>query len=79
MSDPLIERLAALPLAEPEAARAERTRVVCRARLAARRPGACAPSEHRVGPGLWRPAILVIGALYVVEAMAMALAIYERH
>lgn len=76
MSDPLMARLAALPLAEPDAARAERTRVRCRAGLSARTPAAKATSGVRAVPGLWRPAVALIGAFYMVEALALALRLY---
>lgn len=77
MSDPLMERLAGLPGAEPETGRTLRTRAQCRARLAAHAAPAAASTEPRVGHGLWRPAIAVLGVLYMIEALMLALRVYR--
>lgn len=75
MSDPLMDRLASLPDAPPDAVRSARTRALCRARVSVRAAAAPA-SESHAAHGLWRPAIAVLGVLYMIEAMVMALRIY---
>lgn len=76
MSDPLMERLAALPLGEPDAVRAARTRARCRAQLSAHPAAADSASGGRVSHALWRPALAVVGAFYMAEALALALRVY---
>lgn len=75
MSDPVMDRLAALPEAAPDAARAARTRAQCRACLRAHAVRAVASTEPRAD-GLWRPAITALGVLYMIEALMLALGAY---
>lgn len=80
MSDPLIRLLAELPLAEPDPARAERTRMGCRALLARRASRASAasrdPSSGRRTVQLWQLLIAVLGVAYLTEVIVQALSVY---
>ena len=79
MPEPLIRLLAELPPAEPDAARAERTRPRCRARFqrrarrAARRPW---PARAAGRAQLWQPLIAVLGVVYLTEALVQAIRFY---
>jgi len=77
MSDPLT-RLADLPSAEPDPARAERIRARCRARLARQAPRAPAPRRAPGGAAipLWQPLIVVLGVGYMAEVILEALRVY---
>ena len=79
MSDPLTRLLAELPLAEPDPARAERTRMGCRAllaRRASRAPASRGPaSGHRVVQ-IWPLLIAVLGLAYLTEVIVQALSAY---
>jgi len=79
MADPLIRRLAELPMAVPDPARAERLRHRCRATLtsSARR----APSVPLTAPGrviamLWPPVVAGLGVVYLAAVILVALAVY---
>lgn len=74
MSDPVMDRLAALASAAPDRARADRTRIRCRAAMTTRAPKPLAPPA-RVRR-LWQPALVLLGLLYVVEALVVALQVY---
>ena len=79
MSEPLIRLLAELPPAEPDPARAERTRMRCRARLARQAPRAPAAVEPaaRHGTGhVWQPLIALLGAAYLTEVIVLAVRLY---
>jgi hypothetical protein len=75
MSDPLIRRLAELPPAEPDVARAEHIRTRCHARLARRSLVASTPPAGRMAP-VWQSAIAVLGFVYLTEVIRFALAVY---
>lgn len=75
MSDPLMDRLAALPMVEPDARRAAATAAQCRARLAARAPSALTV-EARVRDRLWRSAAAALGLAYLIQALGLALRVY---
>jgi hypothetical protein len=80
MSEPLIRLLAELPAAEPDAARSERMRMRCRARLARQAARASAsPVAGARGSGtvqIWQPLIVVLGVAYLTEVIAQALRLY---
>jgi hypothetical protein len=74
MSEPLIRLLAELPSAEPDAARSERTRVRCQARLARRAPR---PSFSGMKPAqIWQPLIALLGVAYLTEVIGQVLRFY---
>ncbi len=74
MSDPVMRLLAALPTAEPEAKRAERIRNLCRKRLVAHAPRT-SRSTTTLTP-LWRLAVSVLGAAYLIDAIIEAVRVY---
>ena len=78
MSEPMIRLLADLPRADPDPARAERTRVRCRTRLAGlpRAATSSAPSPRRRKAQVWQPLIAVLGVAYFAEAIVQALRAY---
>ena len=79
MSDPLTRLLAELPLAEPDPARAERTRMGCRALLARQASRASAspgPSSGRGTVQVWQLLIAVLGVAYLTEVIVQALSVY---
>ena len=79
MPDPLTRLLAELPLAEPDPARAERTRMGCRALLARQTPRASAsrgPSSSRRTVQAWQLLIAVLGVAYLTEVIVQALSVY---
>jgi len=76
MSDPLT-RLAELPSAEPDSARAERIRVRCRTRLGQRAPRAPASrARGGVAVRVWQTVIVVLGVGYMTEVVVQALRVY---
>jgi hypothetical protein len=86
MNDPLLRRLERLPLAEPDAARAERTRARCQAALARRHPPSCAgaagdpgrqPKPRSIIPRLWEPALAGLCLVYLTEVVRHALYLYR--
>lgn len=76
MADPVMDRLAELPMAEPDAVRSQRTRDLCRATLARRAPSAMAAGQRRRRPALWPQAVTVLGALYLLQALVLAFRVY---
>jgi hypothetical protein len=81
MPEPLIRLLAELPPAEPDPARAERTRARCRARLARQAPRASTspvPGSRGRTVQLWQPLIAVLGVAYLTEAIIEAVRLYGR-
>ena len=78
MSEPMIRLLACLPRADPDPARAERTRVRCRTRLAGVPPAApsSAPGTRGTKARLWQPLVAVLGLAYFAEAIVQALRAY---
>jgi hypothetical protein len=73
MSDPLVRMLAALPSADPNAARADRLRARCRATLARQR----LPRTRRRGPNrFWGPLAASVGGIYLIEVMRSVLDVY---
>ena len=79
MSDPLNRLLADLPLAEPDPARAERTRMGCRALLARQASRAAAsrrPSSSPRTVQMWQLMIAVLGVAYLTEVIVQALSVY---
>lgn len=75
MSDPVIERLASLPGADPDAERSARTLARCATRLSSRRPSRPVTSPRPQGR-LWAPALAVVGVIYIVEAFVQAFRVY---
>ena len=75
MSDPLMHTLAKLPTAEPEAARAERIKIKCRARLARQAPRAVEPRMKSAY--VWQPLIAVTAVAYLVGAVVEAVRVYR--
>ncbi len=78
MSEPLT-RLAALPPAKLDAARAERIRVHCRTRLARQTPRVSDRPGVRPRGGrapIWQPVVLVLAVGYMTEAIIQALRVY---
>jgi hypothetical protein len=81
MSDPLNRLLADLPLAEPDPARTERTRMGCRtllARQASRAAVSRGPSSGRRTVQVWQLLIAVLGVAYLTEVIVLALGVYGR-
>ena len=78
MSEPMINLLRDLPGADPDPVRAERTRLRCRARLAARPRASTssAPGPRGKKALLWQPLIAVLGVAYLAEAFVQALRAY---
>ena len=79
MPEPLIRLLAELPPAEPDPARAERTRMRCRTRLAQQAPRALAAAEPDAPRGtghVWQPLIALLGAAYLTEVILLAVRLY---
>jgi hypothetical protein len=79
MSEPLIRLLAELPPAEPDPARGERIRMICRARLArqARRQSTLrAPVRRGRAVPIWQPLLAVLGVVYLTEVIVQALRVY---
>jgi hypothetical protein len=80
MSDPLMRRLAELPLAVPDAARADRLRHRCRATLtqsARRAPPLPLTVARRVIAMLWPPVVAGLGVVYLATVILVALAVYS--
>ena len=79
MSDPLIRRLAELPLAVPDSARADRLRHRCRATLT-QSVGGAPPVPlivpRRVLAMLWPPLVAGLGVVYLAAVILVALAVY---
>jgi hypothetical protein len=78
MSEPMIRLLADLPRADPDPARAERTRIRCRTRLAGlpRASTSRAPGPRGRKAQLWQPLIAVLGVAYLAAAIVQALRAY---
>jgi hypothetical protein len=78
MSEPMIRLLADLAGAEPDPARAERTRARCRTRLASLRRATTsrASGKHGGKARLWQPLIAVMGVAYFAAAIVQALRVY---
>jgi hypothetical protein len=79
MADPLIRRLAELPMAVPDRARAERLRHRCRATLtqsARRAPSVALTAPRRVIAMLWPPVVAGLGVVYLAAVILVALAVY---
>jgi hypothetical protein len=74
MSDTLMQRLAELATAEPDAARAARVRARCRTRLARRAPRR--PGSSSALATIWKPAIAILGVAYLIGAIVEATRIY---
>jgi hypothetical protein len=70
----MIRLLSQLPSADPNAARAERIRKRCRARLVRR---AAPPREVGTTPRLWQPLLMTLAAAYLTEAVLQALRLYR--
>jgi hypothetical protein len=78
MSEPLT-RLADLPSAEPDSARAERIRVRCRTRLGRQAQRASASRGAASGGGtvpIWQPLMVILGVGYMTEVVIQALRVY---
>ena len=78
MSDWLIRRLAELPMAVPNPARAKRLRQRCRATLtqSARRAPSVPLTAPRVIAMLWPPVVAGLGVLYLAGVILVALEVY---
>ena len=78
MSEPMMTLLRDLPGADPDPARAERTRLRCCARLAARPRASTssAPGPRGRKGLLWQPLIAVLSVAYLTEALVEALRAY---
>lgn len=73
MSDRILEMLADLPDAQPNARRADRLKLRCHAALA--RPQR-APRRRRVGARFWEPAMAGLAVAYLTEVVRQALRFY---
>ena len=74
MPDTLIQLLAKLPTAEPDAGRSERIKMCCRVRLARQ---AARTSASRIRPAnIWPPLVVLLGVAYLIEAIVQALGLY---
>jgi len=78
MPVPMMRLLADLPRADPDPARAERTRIRCRTRLAGqpRASTSSAPGPPGRKAQLWQPLVAVLGVAYLAEAIVQALRAY---
>lgn len=79
MSDPLIRRLAELPMAVPDAARTARRRHRCRTMLtqsAGPATSARLAAPRRVVAMLWPPVVAGLGLAYLTAVILVALAVY---
>ena len=79
MPEQLIQLLADLPLAESDPARADRIKVVCRARLARRAAHASAldnPAPRRTTTQVWLPLTVVLAVAYLSQAVVQALRVF---
>jgi len=79
MSDSLIRLLGDLPMAAPDAARTERTRMRCRARLtqqAERARGSRRSAWSRHGATVWQLLIAGLGVAYLTAVIVQALSVY---
>ncbi len=79
MADPLIRRLAELPIAVPDPARAERLRHRCRATLmqsARRAPSVPLTAPRRLIAMLWPPVVAGLGVVYLAAVILVAVALY---
>jgi hypothetical protein len=80
MSEPLIRLLAELPVAQPDAARAERIRMRCRTQVARQAPRASAKralTPRGSTAQVWAPLIAVLGLAYLIEVIVQALSVYS--
>ena len=78
MSEPLT-RLAELPSAEPDPARAQRVKLRCRTRLGQQAPRASASRGIDPGGGtgrIWQPVVVLLGVGYLTEVVIQALRVY---
>ena len=75
MCEPLIRLMAELPPVEPDPARAARTRIRCRARLARQAPRA--PASRLRTEKVWQPMIALLGAAYLTEVIVQAVLLYS--
>ena len=78
MSDALMRRLEALPVAEPDSTRTEHIRKRCHAQLERRaRRGAPshAPPVRRRPLPIWQSFVAVLGLVYLAEVIRFALAV----
>ena len=78
MSEPMMRLLADLPAADPDPARAERTRLRGRARFARvqRASGTTAPGPRGRTVLLWQPLIAVLSVAYFAAAVVQAFRAY---
>jgi hypothetical protein len=74
MTDSLVKMLAHLPQAEPNQARAARTRARCHSVLNRRRPRRSPRSN--VGPHFWAALVAGLGSVYLMETIHQALRLY---
>ena len=75
MSEPLMQLLAKLPAAELEPERAERIRKSCQARLV--RQAARGSGWTITLTPVWRLAVSVLGAAYLIGAIVEAVRVYS--
>ena len=78
MSERMIRLLADLPRADPDPARAERTRERCRTRVAGLPGESTLTSRRRRGRSvhLWQPLIASLAIAYLADAIVEALRAY---
>ena len=78
MNEPMMRLLRDLPSAEPDPTRSERTKILCRARFAARTSASTADARRRrpKQTHVWEPLLAVVAFAYMAEAVAQALRTY---
>ncbi len=82
MSEPLTRLLTELPMAEPDATRAERTRMKCREVLAREAARASASRDHASlsrSVQVWQLLMAVLGVAYLAEFIVQAFGVYGAH
>jgi hypothetical protein len=77
MNETMMRLLRDLPSAEPDPARSERTRILCRTRVAARITASTSDAPSRLpGRQIWQPLLAVVAFAYIAEALGQALRTY---
>lgn len=78
MTDPLFRRLAGLPVAQPDQARADRVRASCHARLSRTRRVGRAPLQRRPRgmARMWGPLVAGLSGVYLTEVVRQAFRFY---
>jgi hypothetical protein len=76
VTDPLLRKLAGLPVAEPDRARAARVRTRCQAHLARTSRQVHRPTQRGRAGRIWPPVVAGLGGLYLAEVIRQALQLY---